>query len=79
MQAAPARLSQRGGGGLETESSAGGLERPRAVVYQASVPLDDATGRIIVGATGTARIHAGYQPLGQRLWRSACRTFRFEM
>jgi len=78
MQAAPARLAERGGGELATQTAEGGIERPRRVVYQASVPLDDASGRIVVGATGQARIHAGYQPPWQRLWRSACRTFRFE-
>ncbi len=79
MQAAPTRLAQRGGGQLATQTGEEGIERPRFVVYQASVPLDDTSGRIVVGATGRARIHAGYQPLWQRLWRSACRTFRFEM
>ena len=61
------------------EPDADGIERPLSVVYQANVPLDDPAGQIVVGATGLARIHAGYQPLWQRLWRSACRTFRFEM
>ena len=58
---------------------ASGIERPLSVVYQASVPLDDPLGQIVVGTTGTARIHAGYQPLFQRLWRTACRTFHFQM
>jgi putative peptide zinc metalloprotease protein len=79
MQAAPARLATRGGGQLATRSEAGGIERPLSVVYQASVPVDDASGHIVVGATGMAKVHAGYQPLGQRLWRSLCRTFHFEM
>ena len=79
MQAAPARLSEQAGGGLATHSGADGIERPRSVVYQASVPLDDDSGCIVAGTTGSARVHAGSQPLWQRLWRSACRTFRFEM
>ena len=79
MQAAPARLAARSGGGLATHTQEGGVERPLSVVYQASVPLDDRSGQIAVGSTGLARIRAGYQPLYQRLWRSACRTFRFEM
>jgi putative peptide zinc metalloprotease protein len=79
MQVSPNRLAAHSGGGLATRPDAEGIERPLSVVYQASVPLDDATGQIAIGATGLARIRAGYQPLWQRLWRAACRTFRFEM
>jgi putative peptide zinc metalloprotease protein len=79
MEAASTRLAARAGGQLATRADQGGIERPLSIVYQASVPLDDPSGRIIVGATGIARIHAGYQPLGQRLWRAGCRTFHFEM
>jgi putative peptide zinc metalloprotease protein len=79
MEAASTRLTARAGGQLATRPDQAGIERPLSVVYQASVPLDDPTGQIVVGATGLARIHAGYQPLWQRLWRTACRTFHFEM
>ncbi|HEX5105348.1 MAG TPA: HlyD family efflux transporter periplasmic adaptor subunit [Pirellulaceae bacterium] len=79
MQAAPARLAARSGGHLATRPDALGIERPLSVVYQASVPLDDPSGQIIVGATGIAKIHAGYQPLALRLWRACCRTLRFEL
>jgi len=79
MQTAPTRLAARTGGTMATRQDADGTDRPLSVVYQASVPVDDPAGRIVIGATGLARIRAGYQPLWQRLWRSACRTFRFEM
>ena len=79
LKAASDRLSTRGGGQLATRTTAEGYERPLGVVYQASVPIDDATGRLLLGGTGRAKIHAGWQPLAMRLWRSACRTFRFEM
>jgi hypothetical protein len=79
LKAASPRLSIRGGGQLATRETADGHEQPLSVVYQASVPVDDPTGRLIVGGTGQAKIHAGWQPLGQRLWRTLCRTFRFEM
>ena len=72
-------MATANGGQLATRTDHGGVERPLSVVYQANVPLDDPTGQIIVGTTGLARIHAGYQPLWQRLWRAACRTFHFEM
>ena len=79
LKVASARLSARGGGQLATRTTAEGQEKPLGVIYQASVPLDDPTGRLVSGGTGTAKIHAGWQPLAQRLWRSVCRTFRFEL
>lgn len=79
MAAASAQLAARSGGTLATRTDREGFERPLGVVYQASVPFDEPATRIAYGATGTARVHAGYEPLGRRLWRSACRTFRFEM
>jgi putative peptide zinc metalloprotease protein len=79
MDTASTRLSTKGGGQLATRADQRGVERPLNVIYQANAPLDDPSGRIIAGATGLARIHAGYQPLYQRLWRAACRTFRFQM
>ena len=79
MEAAPTRLAARAGGQLATQPDKTGVERPLTVVYQASVPLDDASAQILIGTTGLARIHAGSQPLYQRLYRTACRTFRFEM
>jgi len=79
MAAAPSRLAAGSGGQLATKSDAAGIERPLAVVYQANVPLDDPSGQVATGVTGTARIHAGWQPLGHRFWRSFCRTFHFEM
>jgi len=79
MQAVPAALSLKAGGNLATRTDEQGAERPVDVAYQASVPLDDDSGLLVTGATGQAKIHAGYQPLAIRLWRSLCRTFRFEM
>jgi putative peptide zinc metalloprotease protein len=79
MEVAPTRMAAQAGGQLATEADKSGVQRPLSVVYQANVPLDDPQGTIIVGATGAARIHAGYQPLYQRLWRAACRTFHFQM
>lgn len=79
MQAAPTRLAARTGGRLATQADASGIERPLSVIYQASVQVDDPSGQIVVGATGLAKIQAGYQPLWQRLYRSLCRTFHFEM
>jgi multidrug efflux pump subunit AcrA (membrane-fusion protein) len=79
LKAASPRLSTRGGGQLATRTTAEGYEKPLSVVYQASVPLTDEANRLVMGGTGQAKIRAGWQPLGQRLWRSLCRTFRFEL
>jgi putative peptide zinc metalloprotease protein len=79
LKATSPRLSLRGGGQLATRTTAEGYEKPLTVLYQASVPLEDEANRLLVGGTGQAKIHAGWQPVGQRLWRSLCRTFRFEM
>jgi putative peptide zinc metalloprotease protein len=79
LKVASDRLSTRGGGKLATRTTAEGYQKPFDVVYQASVPLDDEGGRLLLGGTGVAKVHAGWQPLAVRLWRSACRTFRFEM
>ena len=70
---------RRAGGALATRTTAEGVEKPLTVVYQASVPLDDPDLRIALGGTGQAKIHAGWQTLASRLWRVACRTFRFEL
>jgi putative peptide zinc metalloprotease protein len=79
MEAASSRLAAKAGGEMATRTDRSGVERPLSVIYQANVPVDDASGQIVVGATGLARIHAGYQPLWQRTWRAACRTFYFKM
>ena len=78
MKAASSRLAA-GSGRLATRTGADGVERPIGVVYQASVPIEDPSGRILVGAAGRAKIYAGRQSLAARLWRSLCRTFRFEL
>lgn len=79
MQAAPRNLTLKSGGDMATRTDETGIERPVDVTYQASAPLSDSTGLLLPGATGHAKIHAGYQPLYRRLWRTACRTFHFQM
>ena len=79
LQAAPQNLSAKSGGDLATRTDANGVERSVAVIYQASVPLADDSASILVGATGQAKIHTGYEPLAARLWRACRRTFHFEM
>ena len=45
--------------------------------YRANAPLDDTDGVILIGTTGRAKIHAGYQTLAARVWRYLARTFNF--
>ena len=79
MQAAPKNLTLKSGGDMATRTDETGIERPVDVTYQASAPLSDTSGLFLPGSTGHAKIHAGYQPLYRRLWRTACRTFHFQM
>jgi hypothetical protein len=79
MQVAPKSLSSKAGGDVATRTDAAGHERPASATYQASVPLDDPSASIYLGAGGRGKIHVGYQTLGARLWRSLCATFNFEM
>jgi putative peptide zinc metalloprotease protein len=81
-QRLPGRIQRVSAENFQTDDEVGLPRQQPAqqpVVYQASVPLDDLSGAIVVGACGTARVQAGRQPLVTRLWRAACRTFHFEM
>lgn len=79
LKVAPRGLSAKAGGQVATRTDAAGHERPINVTYQASVPLDDADGLMVLGVHGQARIHAGYQTLAARVWRYASETFHFRM
>lgn len=75
----PKSLSAKLGGQVETVTDEYGRERPRQTLYEAQVLLDNSEGRLVAGMTGRAKIHAGYQTIGRRLWRMACKTFRFDL
>ena len=79
LKIAPGNLSQKTGGNLATRTDQDGQERPLRTTYQASAPLDNAKGQIIAGARGTARIAAGQETLGRRLWRETYRTLAWEL
>jgi putative peptide zinc metalloprotease protein len=79
MESVPKPLSKKAGGDLMTVTGANGREKPHSTTYQVSVPFQDNSGLLVSGSTGVAKIHAGYRPLGSRLWRLACKTFRFEL
>jgi putative peptide zinc metalloprotease protein len=77
MQATDPSLSNQAGGGLATRKDPDGIERPLSSTYQALVPLDNEDGLLKVGFRGKAKIRAGYQTLGSRLWTYLTRTFHF--
>ena len=79
MKVTPRGLSSKGGGELVTRTDSSGQERPMSTTYQANALLQDDSGQLLVGATGQARIHAGYQTVASRLWRYVCKTFNFDV
>jgi putative peptide zinc metalloprotease protein len=76
---APKQLSNKAQGEIETTTDETGMERPISTLYQAEAILSDNEGIITPGMRGRAKIHAGYQTLGQRFWRFLTRTFNFKL
>ena len=78
MESVPKALSNQFGGRVYTTKGPDGEERPENTTYQVSVPIQGAQS-LLNGATGKAKVHVGYQTIGEKLWQVACRTFRFEL
>jgi putative peptide zinc metalloprotease protein len=72
-------LSNKAQGEVETTTDETGMERPISTLYQAEALLVDTERVIRPGMRGRAKIHAGYQTLGQRFWRFVTRTFNFKL
>ncbi len=83
LEYASQRLSGKSGGALATKTDPNtGMERPMSASYQASVPISDTEGLLRSGLRGQGKIYmdwAGWQTLGQRLWRYLTRTFHFQL
>lgn len=79
MKVTPRSLSSKSGGDLITQTDDSGRERPMSTTYQASVPLANQPTDLLIGATGQAKIHTGYQTIATRLWRYVCQTFNFDV
>lgn len=79
LKLAPSALSARHGGPLETKTDESGHERPVHTTYQAGATLSNRGDAIIAGARGTAKISAGTETLGRRLWRELARTLAWEL
>lgn len=79
MRVAPMSYSNQSGGRLPTRKDASGNEVPLASTYMANVPIDSLEGLIQPGWRGVAKVRAGYQSLGARLWRYLVKTFQFDL
>lgn len=79
MRFVPRGLSHLHGGDLQSVTDSQNREVPASTTYQVSVPLPQMSQAVIEGATGKARIRAGRQTVGSRLWRAVCSTFRFNL
>ena len=78
MEVVPKSLSSQHGGSILTTGNRQGQTVPSNTTYQVSVPVERVPD-LLSGSTGKAKVHVGYQTVGQKLWRTACRTFRFEL
>jgi putative peptide zinc metalloprotease protein len=73
------QLSSRAYGDVETITDETGAERPISTSFQALARMDNLEGVVRPGMRGRAKIHAGYQTLGQRFWRYITQTFNFKL
>ncbi|MBC8351904.1 MAG: hemolysin D [Planctomycetes bacterium] len=79
MKIAPKGLSSKNGGDVITQTDASGQERPMNTTYQANASLHSDSSELLIGATGQAKIHTGYQTVASRVWRYICQTFDFSV
>ncbi len=75
LQVAPRELADRGD--LPSRVDAAGNVHPLETAYQARITLEDRPQPLRSRAAGRAKIDAGSQSLGARLWRSLEGTFQF--
>ena len=78
MKTIPTALSTKGKGEVPTKTEEG-MELPSAPSYRVVVPLENKDGRMILGMTGTAKIHVQPQSLFQRVRRLFNETFTFKL
>ncbi len=80
LREAPQSLSSQGGGQLDTYTDRTGKLRPLHTSYPARARLAKGEHQAVqVGMRGRAKVYTGWQPLGNRLYRYAVRTFHFEL
>ncbi len=74
------RLSTPGKGEVASiQDKETGAEKPQSASYQATVPIEDEEGVLVVGLRGRAKIHTAPLSLGARLWRVIMNTFNFRL
>lgn len=78
MDSIPPALSTRGKGEVPTTTK-DGVEVPSSTSHRILVPLDNSDGRLVVGMTGSAKIHVDPQSLFQRIVRLVSETFTFAL
>ncbi|MCB9939220.1 MAG: HlyD family efflux transporter periplasmic adaptor subunit [Planctomycetaceae bacterium] len=79
MKVTPKGLSSKNGGDVITQTDASGQERPMNTTYQANASIQSESNELLIGVTGQAKIHTGYQTVASRVWRYICQTFDFSV
>jgi putative peptide zinc metalloprotease protein len=79
MKITPKGLSSKNGGDVITQTDASGQERPMTTTYQANAAIQSDANELLIGVTGQAKIHTGYQTVAARVWRYICQTFDFSV
>ena len=79
MRDTPRALSSKYGGDIVTETARSGMEVPTSTKFLVKVDLENEDELVVPGSTGVAKIRAGSQTVGRRIWRLASRTFQFEL
>jgi putative peptide zinc metalloprotease protein len=79
MKITPKGLSSKNGGDVITQTDASGQERPLTTTYQANAAIQSDANELLIGVTGQAKIHTGYQTVATRVWRYICQTFDFSV
>lgn len=79
MRNTPRALSSKHGGPIVTTTARDGSEIPTSTKFLVKVDFENPEELVVPGSTGTAKIRAGSQTVGQRVWRLASRTFQFEL
>lgn len=79
MKQTPRVLSSKNGGDIITTVNDEGQQVPASTTYMLTVPIEIEDEYVIDGGTGVAKIYAGKQTVGKRIWRLLCHTFRFEL
>ncbi len=79
MKETPSVLSSKNGGDIISTVNEEGQQVPSSTTYMLTVPIEITDKIVIDGGTGVAKIYAGRQTVGRRIWRLLCHTFRFEL